>query len=125
MSKCQVYTARGIIRSVSREESHGPTFTKKVLVLDQSDPNDKYKDYLSLEFVNEDIKKLSGFNPGAEVEVSFRVKSRESKKVPGSFFTSCRAVEIGFVAGYSSASSGGDHSAEESSLEDFGSDIPF
>ena len=100
MSTSRIYTAKGKILSISPTKVISDKFQKASMVLDQSEPEDKFKDYLEIEFVNGDVGILRGYCPGQEVEVHFKVASRASSKYPGQYFTSARGKEIALDAAY-------------------------
>lgn len=102
-------------------------FRSRTFVLKSPEPDAKYPDYALFEAVkyansqNDMTSALDAFAPGDVVTVAFYLNARESRKSPGAWYGTCRAVEI--VRGAGDAARAG--SAADGVEVDGGGNMPF
>lgn len=100
-------------------------FARQEIVLDISNPDDKYKRYAKFEFVNKDIGEVTKAEVNAIVNIDFTPDARESKKEPGKWFSSDRGIFLQVVKAAPTVDlTGGE--ADDDMSEDLGDEeMPF
>lgn len=93
----QACTYKGVVHKVGKTVTFPSGFAKRELVTIE-DPLGNYKNYAAFEFLRTSSRDattlLDGIREGDRVTVKFFPSANESKKTPGAWFTSNRAVSI-------------------------------
>lgn len=93
----QACTYKGVVHKVGKTVIFPSGFAKRELVTIE-DPLGSYKNYAAFEFLRTSSRDattlLDGIREGDRVTVKFFPSANESKKTPGVWFTSNRAVSI-------------------------------
>ena len=91
------YTYTGKVHQIGKTQTFQPGFAKRTLVL-VDDPTAKYPNYAAFDFLKtkngDGTMELNKLCEGMTVEVKFYIQANESKKYPGSWFCSNRAVGV-------------------------------
>ncbi len=87
----------GIVHEIFEAVEVSEKFKKRELILDTG--NEKYRNYLKIEFVNDKCSLLDGFKKGDNVDVSFTLKGTIWKDKTGKevYFNSIKGNEISKV----------------------------
>jgi hypothetical protein len=109
-------SVKGTIKTISQESTYGKT-RKKSLILTT---DDKYPQTLEVEFLNDKINLLQGYDQGEQVEVAINIRGREwtSPKNEVKYFTSLSGWKIDRTVGLTNATQNQDR--KEANV-----DLPF
>ena len=124
---------RGIVHLIEETKTYGQKgFRKRLVVLEQN--NDRFTNYIPLEFLRDDCEMADDLNVGDDVEVSYQLSGRKWQRDPSSevkYFLSAEALSFKVLSGAGSAPEGADTPTDPSSANDAFSesydenDIPF
>ena len=96
--KDQTFTYTGRVHFIGQTQTFPSGFGKRTLVLESSDPGEKWPVRAAFEFVKtknvDGTANLNGFTKGETVTVTFAPEARENSKNPGQWFSSNRAWKI-------------------------------
>ncbi len=102
MSSSKPYEFTGKIHQIGQTQTFPSGFAKRTLVLVRNEAS-RYPDYAAFDFLRtksaDNTTDLNRFAVGQTVTVRFFVSASESKKSPGSWFASARAVGIEAAGG--------------------------
>ena len=95
MSKPYEYT--GVVHHIGKTQVFPSGFAKRTIVLCEG-PTAEYKDFAAFDFLKgkkiDGPALLDGIQLGSRATVKFYVRANESKKTPGSWFSSMQGVGI-------------------------------
>jgi len=87
---------RGVVHFIDETKTYGQKgFRKRLLVLEQGD--DRFTNYVPLEFTNDSCDSIDDVKIGDEMEVSFRLRGRKWQRDPSSevkYFVNAEATNF-------------------------------
>ncbi len=121
---------RGVVHFIDETKTYGQKgFRKRLLVLEQGD--DRYTNYVPLEFTNDSCDSIDDVKVGDEMEVSFRLRGRKWQRDPDSevkYFVNAEATSYSVTSKYSTGADAGfddDINDQLSQAADDDDDTPF
>ena len=96
--KKQTYTYTGRVHFIGQTQTFPSGFGKRMLILDASEPEDKWPTRAAFEFLKtrntDGTAKLDGYRKGETVTVTFVPDARDNPKNPEQWFSSNKAFKI-------------------------------
>jgi hypothetical protein len=109
-------SVKGTIKQINQQATFGKTQKQSVII----STDEKYPQSLEVDFINDKISLLQGYDPGEKVEIAVNIRGREwtSPKNEVKYFTSLTGWKIDRTVGLTNATQNQDR--KEANV-----DLPF
>lgn len=116
-------SVKGTIKQIGQESTYGKTRKKSLILV----TDENYKQTLEIEFLNDRINLLQGYDQGEKVEIAINIRGREwtSPKGELKYFTSLSGWKIDRTVGLTNAIQNQDRKETKVEAEAEAEDLPF